>query len=423
MKKHILIFFIFYLCSNAIAQHKLHEEKLTNIVELLNNKNSAGLLDLMSDSCRIGNLPPMDNKIAIPEILSKFKKINSFEIIGDSAVVGGNYLISLSVIYEDGKAGYPTFLFNTSGHLINVGIIKAKLKGNPEKALAQVVNAIIKPDTVRINFQLRNGLIYIPAKLNGKIGFFMFDSGAPVVILRNRYVSEASIKNDVSVDFTGMGGKMDDVKWSTENTLEWGGGQLTGLDAPTARMDDMDLDEDTAIFGLMGYGVLSGYQLTFDYLNQELLLERIDEDGKLSGAGFDKGKLITAFPLRMKRHIPIIDIVLNDKSYPMGIDCGANANLLKSGLIQELAPFIDYEDEYVSIAGVGGLEQNNRTAFLTDAKIGTFKLQDMYTVITDQHIGGGVGNDALPIVGLLGTPFLNQQKTTLNFNKGEISFY
>jgi len=44
-------------------------------------------------------------------------------------------------------------------------------------------------------------------------------------------------------------------------------------------------------------------------------------------------------------------------------------------------------------------------------------------VLTNQDIGAGKGDDALPIKGLLGTPFLNQYQTTLNFVKGEISFY
>lgn len=407
----------------AEAQDQIKKGQLTALVEILNNKDSNKLLVLMSDSCRIGNLPAMDNKVIIPEILSKLNKINSFEIIGDSTGFDGNTLISVVVKYPDGKSGHPTFMFNKDGYLTNLGIIKARLKGNPEKALAQVVHQASKPDTIRIQFHLRAGLIYIPAKLNGKMGYFMFDSGAPVVILRKKYLPESFISKDVSVDFTGMGGMMDDVKWSTGNTLEWGGIKLTALDAPVATMDDMEVDDHMSVFGLMGYGVLEGYQITFDYAHSQILLERVDETGKLFGSSYDKGQLKGSFPMRMKRHIPIIDIMLGNKSYAMGIDCGANANVLKEELSKELASFIDYEDKTVHIAGVGAEQQNNRTAFLMHARVGHYQLQDMYTVLTNQKIGGGTGDDALPIAGLLGTPFLNQQKVTLNFNGGEIAFY
>lgn len=270
---------------------------------------------------------------------------------------------------------------------------------------------------------MNDGLIYVPARLNGEQGYFMFDSGAPVLILRKKYVTDAHISKDVSVDFTGMGGVMEDVQWATANTLEWGSLQLHNLDAPVAAMDGMELENGVPIFGLMGYGILRGYQLTFDYDKQELLLERVDEEGNLAGASFPKGEVISSVEMRMKRHIPIVDIAIGDKSYPMGIDCGANANVIKMQTAESLHTFMDYEEEQVSITGVGGSAKNNKVGFLMHSKIGELPLEDMYTVVTDQAIGGGTGEDALPIEGLLGTPFLIQFKMTLNFNKGEISFY
>lgn len=77
----------------------------------------------------------------------------------------------------------------------------------------------------------------------------------------------------------------------------------------------------------------------------------------------------------------------------------------------------------MDINGVNGTSKGNRIAYLMQGKLDGFPLQDMYTVITDQSIGGGTGHDALPIDGLLGTPFLNQYKMTLNFKKNTISFY
>lgn len=407
----------------AGAQDQAKAEKLRTLVDILNTKDSGRLLAWMSDSCRIGNLPPMDNRTVIPEILSKLNPISSYEITANRTGMDGNTLISLRVSYQDGKSGHPSFTFNQDGYLINLGIIKARLKANPEKALAEVVNRVSKPDTIRVPFLLRAGLIYIPAKLNGRTGYFMFDSGAPVAILRHKYLNESLISKDVSVDFAGMGGAMEGIKWSTGNTVEWGGMQLAGLDAPAAPMNDMEVDDHMTVFGLLGYGVLEGYQVTFDYAHSELLLERVDEDGKLFGTSFDKGQLKGTFPMRMKRHIPIIDLLIDHKTYAMGIDCGANANVLQGTVAEQLASFIDHAEDTVQIAGVGAGQQNSRSAFLMHAKVGTYPLQDMYTVFTDQPIGSGTGDEALPIVGLLGTPFLNQQKTTLNFNKGEISFY
>ncbi|WP_437921833.1 aspartyl protease family protein [Sphingobacterium sp. LRF_L2] len=425
MIKRFIFFYVFFLfCSSfTLAQKKGIKEEVEAIVNFLNEKNSRALLALMTDSSRIGNLPPMDIQKVLPEILSNFKGVEKFDIISDMSLANGDHLVSLQVTYADGKSGKPTFQFNKLGKLVNLGIIKARLKGNPEEALTQALNATEKADTLRIPFQMENGLIYVPAELNGQQGFFMFDSGAPVLILRKKYVSVSHINKEVSVDFTGMGGTMRDVQWAVGNTLKWGGMTIEDLDAPVAAMDDMELENGVPIFGLMGYGMLKDYQLTFDYTRQELLLERVDKDGDLVGSSFKKGKYQGLFSMRMKRHIPIVDIAIGDHVYPMGIDCGANANVLKEDVAAAMNSYIDYGDENVSISGVGGVAQNNRVAYLMKAMIGSVALEDMYTVFTNQAIGGGEGDDALPIVGLLGTPFLNQNKITLNFNKGEITVY
>lgn len=231
------------------------------------------------------------------------------------------------------------------------------------------------------------------------------------------------IRTDVSVDFAGIGGQMQQVVWSAGNRLQIGGIVLNGLEAPVSEIDDMQLEDGSPVFGLLGIGVLKNYQFTLDYGRQELLLEKLDERGELLAKSIEKGPLLAQYPLRLKRHIPIVDIAIGGKMYPMGIDCGANANVLKKTLETELKPYIDFEEGEVDIKGVNGTSQGNRIAFLTHAKVGELALQDMYTVITDQAIGGGTGHEALPIEGLLGTPFLNQYKMTVNFHKNIISFY
>lgn len=424
MKKSFLLSALFFGTFSILsAQENQHVKKIETIVESLNAKNSDVLLRMMADSSRIGNLPAMDNNKALPEILSKFNSIVDFSVLGTENLQNGDLLVSLNVTYEDGKKGKPTFVFNKNGDIVNLGIIKARLTGNPERALADAMTTALKPDTVQIPFQMMNGLIYVPATLNNQKGYFMFDSGAPVLILRKKYISEDHIRKDVSVDFTGMGGMMQDVQWATANTLDWGGIQLRDLDAPVAPMVDMELENGVPVFGLMGYGLLKGYQLTFDYDKQLLLLEKVDELGNLTGASFTKGEVISTSTMRMKRHIPIIDLMVEDRVYPMGIDCGANANVLKVETAEALDKHMDYEEEQVSIAGVGGSSKNNKVGFLMNSAVGDLALEDMYTAVTDQMIGGGTGENALPIVGLLGTPFLIQYKMTLNFNKGEISFY
>lgn len=423
-RKLVVAFVLLLQAVMSGAQTTAERAAVAQVVALINAKDSEGLLAMMADSCMIGNLPPSNNAVALPEILSKFDGFSSHDITGDSLLLNGDHRISLHVVYsKGGNAGKPTFTFNRAGKLVNLGIINARKRADPSKALDDAMVAVNKPDTMRISFVLDNGLIYVPATLNGRQGYFFFDSGAPVLILNKQFVAQERIDKNVSVDFTGMGGNMKEVVWTTGNSMQWGNLDLSAFEAPASSLGESSMSDGSPIFGLMGYGILKGYELTLDYQKQEILLARVDSVGNALGATFDKGTLVGRQPLRMKRHIPIIDLAFDGKTYPMGIDCGANANVMKQHLTTALKSFIDYEEGTVSIAGVGGTVQDNRTAFVMQGKVGTVGLQDMYTVFTGQAIGAGQGDDALPIDGLLGTPFLNQYRTSLNFNKGEIAFY
>ena len=424
MRKSIYSLFILLLTGHLVsAQQHDNSKSVDKIIALMNQKNAPALLALMADSASIGNLPKMNNKVAIPEILAKFSTIKAFQIVHQNKLPNGDELIQVEVTYQDGKPGKPNFLFNKDGQITNLGIIKGRVKADPEKALADAVVRAQRPDTLSVPFKLINGLIYIESTLNGAKGCFQFDSGAPVVILRKNFVKADQIRPDVSVDFFGVGGQMGNVSWSASNSLTIGNIVLDNFEAPVSGMADMALEDGTPVFGLLGIGIFKDYQFTLDYARQLLLLERVDAKGELLTGEIPKGECMGHFPLRMKRHIPIVDIAFGTKSYPMGIDCGANANVLKKSLEPELKSYIDYEEGEVDINGVNGTSKGNSIAYMMQGKLGGLPLEDMYTVITDQSLGGGTGSDALPIEGLLGTPFLNQFKMTLNFNKKTLSLY
>lgn len=65
----------------------------------------------------------------------------------------------------------------------------------------------------------------------------------------------------------------------------------------------------------------------------------------------------------------------------------------------------------------------SEVAHLEEAQVGPLTLVPMSTVITDQAIGAGKGEQQLPMVGLLGTPFLKQFRVVFNFQIGNLYLY
>ena len=195
MKKALFTLLALPLMGNlAFAQQADNVKSIDRIVAAMNNKDATALLGMMADSATIGNLPKMNNQAAVPDILTKFSSISSFQVVDQHKLANGDEQIQLEVTYQDGKPGKPSFLFNRVGKIINLGIIKGRMKGNPEKALADAVGNAEQPKTMVIPFRLVNGLVYLESTVNGTKGYFQFDSGAPVVILRknlfpqNRFV-------------------------------------------------------------------------------------------------------------------------------------------------------------------------------------------------------------------------------------------
>lgn len=424
MKKiHIISAFLGLIFPFFILAQSKKESKIDTVIAALNAKDASRLLEMMTANATIGDLDPGANAVYLPAILKNFTKINTFSIVSDNTLADGNRYVKLKVTYEDNRSGSPSLTFTPQGQLLNLGIIRTRKKADTELALKDALTGVVRPDSVTIPFRLENGLIYVPAKLNGTSGYFLFDSGCPVVLLNKRFTDRLKDVRGVSFDFMGMGGKMEDLVWSKENHLEWAGTNMLKLDAPASEMENRELPDGAPYFGLLGYGMFCDYQLTFDYPRQVLLLEKVDSLGKLKTSPMRKGTLLGKAPMEMSRHIPVVTLDIKGKAYKMGLDCGANANVLQAQLRSQLGNSFDVEEEGVSINGVGASDERSTSGFVVGASLEGVKLDDMFTVLTSQPIGAGTGSQSLGVVGLLGTPFLNLHRTTLNFAERTISFY
>lgn len=410
------------VAKSTLAQNNTHQS-ISRVIDLINARNAAGLLSMMTPEATVGGIQGLNNTASLSAILKNFNKTTGFSIAFDSLQRGGGRKIGLITRYDGRSPGKPTFTFNHSGKIVDLGIIRARKKVDTGLALAEVLRKSSRPDSITLNVKLVNGLMYVPARLNNRDGYFLFDSGCPVVILNRKFCNSEREVKGVSFDFEGMGGKMNELVWTEANTLNWAGTEVSDLGAPAAYMDDVNIGDGLAYFGLLGYGMFNDYQITFDYQQSRLLMERVDDAGHLLSGPFNKGRLAGQANISMRRHIPVVSIAVNNKVYEMGIDCGANANVIRSSLKKEIGSSFDYEQEAVSINGVGASDETASSGFLMGAMLSEIPLQDMYSVFTNQAIGAGVGPQSLGVQGLLGTPFLNQYRTTLNFRTGKIMFY
>lgn len=373
--------------------------RVDTLIAAINTKNVPRLLQLLDDSCTIANLPKGQNALIIPAILQKYIPIESYQIVNQQ-VTGNLTKVQLKVKYQDQKEGHPYFVFG-SNKVKELGIIKPIVRQEP--ALPTLTG--IFPKKLSLPFNMKSGLIYIEATLNGQKGYFMLDSGCPVILLNRKYATKT--EGNTFESFSGLNGAMKDVRLSEVTKLQIGSIEINSTKLVSSPMQDLEFP----FLGLIGYDLLKEYVVTFDYPNRLLTLEK---NPNLS-------KPLLSIPFKQERHIPIITLIIQQKTYQLGIDCGANANVMYQPYASEISTLLtDVMKE--SVNGAEGNTQESITGYLPEAQINTLPFKDMFTALTENKIRMDASHQ-LPIQGLLGTPFLQLYKTVINFPAKTIAFY
>ena len=182
----------------------------------------------------------------------------------------------------------------------------------------------------RIPFRLVGNLLLIEATINGKTGEFLLDTGAPELIVNQAYFEGVHIPWALSevVDFHGRATSANHL-----SVTDFSIGELVIEEKYALSIDMRPLErlKHISLFGIIGYSALRDLEIFFDFDRRELVVTRFD---KKKSKGFHQGTLPDeTFDLRISGHIPYLVAKIGGKKMRMGIDSGAEVNILhnKSG--------------------------------------------------------------------------------------------
>lgn len=408
--------------ANSFAQSDRFDIK--PIIKALNEKDDVYLLSVKADAASIGDLPYPADQSLLKAILKNYAPIVSYTIKGIDS--GQNqYRVNLEVVYQTGRTGKPGFVFNKDGKWVNLDIIRRKKEVDIAALQQQSFSNANFPDTLYTHFVLDNGLIYIPVQMGDSTGYLMLDSGAPLVILNKACLPADKIEATSYDAMQGIGGSMGN-NGTAKTPLKIGNLMIDPLTAPVADMAKYSDQQHLKVFGLLGYELFKNYALILNYQTQELLLikrQKGQQPPSVLAMGKHTYTLSEQVPFTLQRHIAIVSLTFDGKQLPFGLDCGANGNLFKTSLYPQLQSHFETEGDEINVAGMGDAKGKGRVGYIMHATIGKEKLDDMYTVFSDQKIGMGNGNDALQIEGLLGTPFLNLHVTEIDYINQRVILY
>ncbi|NQX82322.1 MAG: aspartyl protease family protein [Flavobacteriaceae bacterium] len=329
-------------------------------------------------------------------------------------------LISLQVLDTQNNISRVEYNFKNIGKQVSNIHFDSENKISKIELFDNILNvseASQKSDTAELissfttKFELVNNLIFVEVKLNGKIENFILDSGAPAIILNSHYF-ESEESDDEAYGVSGSA----TLKNIEIESFDWNGIRLENTNLIGMNLSHLEEKTGKKFKGLIGFSVLKDYELYIDYKKHELSLLS-QGNGKLHTEIKPKAELSFEYGA----HLPIIETTIDKTKYKLGIDTGASSNLIDISSFDNL-PKKTYK--VIDTSTLFGADKNETETTLINIKTCTIsnkKFKKMEFVTSDiSHLNKGYG---LEIDGLVGYPFLSEQKTSIDFLNKKIYFW
>jgi predicted aspartyl protease len=276
--------------------------------------------------------------------------------------------------------------------------------------------AVSVPDQFVEEFDIVGKLVLVDAEVDGRQGMFIVDSGAPTLVLNSAQI--AAHNSAASVTTHGATGAMQ-AKKVTVGRFVWG--TLTMLDVPALSYDLSHLEDATGreLLGLIGYELIEPFEVELDYATATLVLTKLDADGNRAVPREDTQHAQTV-AVTMGGHIPFIRASVGGETFTFGIDTGAGSNMLHESALTTLDGHWEHVSEEKLQGADGHITEVERVR-LQGFSVGDVEVESLTFVVDANRparMHSGIKSD-----GLLGYPWLQAQRTAMNFRKRELTLW
>ncbi len=255
----------------------------------------------------------------------------------------------------------------------------------------------------KIPFEQANGLILVQASVNGDTGSFILETGLPMVLVNPRNVSGLQLSQ--APGEAGLRGQPVLVKH-----FAWAGIEREGLEALAMDMSQLEKASQRKILGVIGYEVLSKYELMFDSRNQVLLIY----ESKNSWVHLQRPPSFS-LPFKLQGKMLAVSTRIGGKKVRLGIDAGGACNLMSEEMLGVLPAASHSLPVMEKAPGFGAYK---KAADIYDIQAGGKGFPASRFIFTDLS-----ELEHLKLDGLLGMPFLSKYRFSVNYRKGEIYFW
>jgi hypothetical protein len=264
------------------------------------------------------------------------------------------------------------------------------------------------PSSNADNFTTSDGMIYVEAEVNGEKGLYLFDTGAPSLVL-NASPSEISTNNATKA--CAVSSNLS-ISYINIDQFNWGDFRKGSFEGLMVDLNHFDGPFNNGIDGLIGYEIFKEKVVLIDYPGKKIDL--------LTGRTFKKlikeHQPTYIFDFDLDQHLPIIEVEIEGTIYKLALDTGAEKNLLDQSF-EHLLSFNNLQEDFLQ-----GLDQNIqkvKSGELSSIQAGDYKVLNPSFLLTDlSHLKNPeYGYD---LDGLLGLPFLAGRQFAIDYRKHKI---
>ncbi|MBI1224844.1 MAG: hypothetical protein GC192_06370 [Bacteroidetes bacterium] len=265
-------------------------------------------------------------------------------------------------------------------------------------------------DFSEIPFELAGGMVVVQASINGEMGNFILDTGAPGIVLntQNDEILKAANASSVSGDM-----KVGEV---LVQDFQLGIIKIKKTQGHVLNVHHLETACGMNIMGLIGFDVLRNYELLFDFPNNKI---QAFKSGKAVHENCADPKFTFSFVLC--GHVPVFMAKVGNKRAFLGLDSGAEINLINLDYYKRInaSNFSNVQTELLT--GLDNMPNEVIAADVKNTRIKGEQLPEMRYVFADLSRLRNELNT--PLDGLLGVPFFKDRVISIDYGRKKIRIW
>jgi len=261
---------------------------------------------------------------------------------------------------------------------------------------------------VAVSFDLVQGGMLVEAEINGVQGVFLFDTGAPTLIVNSaKREGEEATMVSISESYEAYSIRVDCFRWA--------GIQLRDIEALVLDMSHLEDYYDRELMGVIGFRVFADRELLLDASQQRIFVSQV-KDFPFS----DLARVDRIIPFSMQGHLPVLEVQLGDSTFRFGFDSGSSGNLIDPKVLEVVSDSGTREVRKRKLYGFSTKPQFVPLVTLQSLEVGQVREESMEFLVVD--FSQVIENEVL-IDGLLGLPFAQDRLISLDYPQNRLVFY